>query len=299
MKLASILEPRFIKVKSRVESKDEAVHLILDNFLEHYDFKTSKETILEAVIEREKLGGSVMPSGLTILRARIPDFDDLLVGICVPKVPIPRDDSELKMLVLVLISRTASKLFVNVMSALTELPKDPGLFAELIGAKDANHFIRVLDKANIQVKKELFVRDIMARDLVTVRPGTTLKEVVDSFYKHDISYAPVVDETGKFLGELDVLDLMKLGIPNYALMIGNLRFLHSFEPFEELFEKEDRILVENVMRKPVRHLDPGDSVIEAAFELEQNRRRILPVVEDGRIVGIIGCIDILEKLLRR
>ena len=34
MKLASILEPRFIKVKSRVETKDKAIHLLLDNFLD-------------------------------------------------------------------------------------------------------------------------------------------------------------------------------------------------------------------------------------------------------------------------
>ena len=110
---------------------------------------------------------------------------------------------------------------------------------------------------------------------------------------------PVVDEKNGFIGEGTIHELLQVGIPNYAMMIGNLDFLATFEPFEALLRNESNITVAEVMRKPKGRLKPGTSIVEAALELTQGRYRHLAVVEKGQLVGILSVTDILTKILRR
>ena len=117
-------------------------------------------------------------------------------------------------------------------------------------------------------------------------------------FKYHVGYVPVIDENGNFIAEVNTNDVLRNGIPNYAMMIGNLKFLSSFEPFEVLLANEDKIKVRSIMRKPSIKLSPDTSVIETALELTQNNRRHVPIVDGNKIVGIVSFMDILTKVIR-
>jgi len=202
------------------------------------------------------------------------------------------------MVMLVVAPKDAPSSYVNVLSTLVKISQDEELFGRMCSVSDTGGFVRLLEESDIEVKKELTVRDIMETPVLTIGPHVTLRELTNLFYSESVSYAPVVDEDGDFIGEVDVMDLIRVGIPDYAHMMGNLRFLHSFEPFEELLKNEDKIQVSEVMREPKMMLDPDDSVIEAALELDQRKRKRLPVVRDRQVLGIVSDMDLLSKILR-
>ncbi len=298
VKLSEILDKRSVVVGAQVDTKDQAVDLVLDALYAHHSFAVSRETLHSLVAKREKLGGTTFHSGIAIPHIRLDDFSGLLIGACIPKTPFVTDSVEVKMLLLVVAPKNAPSSYVNVLSTLVKLSQNEDLFGRLCRASSSEQFIDILDDSDTEVKKELTVRDIMETPVVTIGPHLTLRELTNLFYEEAVSYAPVVDDQGRFIGEVDVIDLIRVGIPDYAHMMGNLRFLHTFEPFEELLKNEDKIRVGEVMREPTSTLAPDDSVVEAALELDQKKRRRLPVVQDRRVLGVVSDMDILSKILR-
>jgi CBS domain-containing protein len=126
----------------------------------------------------------------------------------------------------------------------------------------------------------------------------SVKDAADLFYKNRTSYLPVVDGRGVLLGELTVLDLFRIGMPDYASKIGSLKFLKSFEPFDTLLRDESTILLGTVMKKPSITIEEDAPVVEAILKFTQSNRRHIPVVKEGRIIGVVNYMDILQKVLR-
>lgn len=168
---------------------------------------------------------------------------------------------------------------------------------KLTTAESPERFIGTIEELGYRVKKSLYVADIMTKEVVSVPETATLKDLIDTAYKHGLRYIPVVDASGTLAGEVGVMDIVKAGIPDYAFRIGSLKFLTELEPLSELLANEDKILVKSIMQKAAT-LPPTASVVEAAFEMTKNRKRHYTVVEDGKIVGVISYTDIFKKVLR-
>jgi len=298
MKLVSLINNNLIRIGREDWDYPTAINQLIEDMHAHYRFTVDLSKISDAVWMRENLGGTIFETGIAIPHARLENFNDILIGIYLPGEPIRTQNYPVKMIALILTSQTESTLYLNTLAALIKLSQKTEIFGQICDANTSHEFLSLLGRADMEVKKELCVGDIMATDLVLLSEDLTLREVADIFYKNQISYAPVVDENHELQGEMNVLDLIQLGIPNYAMMFSNLSFLNRFEPFEEFLMKEDKILVKDVMRKASLFLEPNTSIIEATFELTRNKRRHLPVVTGNKLVGILSFMDILTKILR-
>ncbi len=298
MKLSSLLNQDLFAVRAQVSTVREAIELLLQKMYRQYNFEFTKEEVSRALADREALGGTIFNTGLAIPHARLEKLNDLLVGVCIPERPIEVDGMTIRIVVLLLTDISSSSLYLHTLAAFAALSKDPARFGELMAAQSPGELFDTIKKYDIQVKKELTVSDIMTRGMFTVTPETNLKDFFNLCASHNLSYVPVVDAEGDFIGEVTVSDALKLGIPEYAAMIGSLNFLTSFEPFENLLRDEQTLLVSQVMRKPSFKLTENTSILEAALELTQNKRRHIPVVQGTRILGIVSTMDILTKVLR-
>jgi mannitol/fructose-specific phosphotransferase system IIA component (Ntr-type) len=297
MKLSSLIEKDFILVKQDVKTREEAIELSINALYEKKKMTLDKDRIISEINQRDDLGGTVFPSGIAIPHARLKDYGDLSIIICIPENPIVIDGIEVKCFVTMLTSIAVSNLYLQVLANFAKLSMDKELFSRMTSASDADEIKELL--AEIYVKKELTIEDIMGTDYGTIGPDSNLKELTDLFYLKKTSYLPVIDSNKRFIGEVRINDLISVGIPNYAVMIGNLSFLNSFEPFEKLMLEEENIFVRDIMKKSLVSLKPESSVVEAALEMTQGNYRQLPVVKDGELVGILNIMDILVKVLRR
>ena len=130
---------------------------------------------------------------------------------------------------------------------------------------------------------------IMSTDLVTLTPSGTLAEARELMQKHRIHHIPVVDEGGDLVGLVTLTNL--LAATDSVLRQTDNR-IHASE-----------IGIADVMVTEVATVDRNASLRQAALFLEKHRIGCLPVVDEGKLCGIITetdfvavAINLLEQI---
>ena len=299
MKLSSLLNEEFILLGKDFESVEECVEALAVSFLNKHELKMTKNEIVDKIFEREKLGVTKLTGGIIMPHCRFENFNDLLIGICVPKNPVKYNDFFASGIIMILASLQSPKRYLNTVSGIAKLLSDKNAVKDFFNFRNPEDMIEYIQKKNIDIEKSLSVSDIMTASPRTINLNQSIHELIDLFFEHNIGYAPVVDGIGVLSGEVTVNEIIKFGIPSYASMMKNLNFLRNFEPFEEMLTKGREHKVKEIMKKPYFKLTPEASIIEAAFEFSTNHRRHIPIVdENGRVIGIVSYMDILKKVLR-
>lgn len=125
--------------------------------------------------------------------------------------------------------------------------------------------------------KSIKVRDYMTRNLVTFRPEMNLFTAINRLLEHRISGAPVVDGQGHLVGLLSEGDC--------------LRGILSGAYYESAGGD-----VSAYMTTEVEVISPEADIIEISERFLRGRRRRLPVVEEGRLIGQVSRSDVLRAV---
>jgi CBS domain-containing protein len=146
------------------------------------------------------------------------------------------------------------------------------------------------------------VRDIMDPDPVTVHPETSVEDVVRLLRKHELPGVPVVDDDERCVGIVTEADLIlpddegDLHIPHYFELFGGTVFLEPLGRFEKRLRKAFASDAADMMTRRPDTVEPDTSVREAARLIHESGHNRLPVVEDGRLVGVVTRLDVLGAL---
>ena len=147
-----------------------------------------------------------------------------------------------------------------------------------------------------------FVRDIMDPDPATVAPETPVEEVVRLMREHELPGIPVVDDDGRCVGIVTEADLVlpddqgDLHIPHYVNLFGGTVFLEPLSRFEHRLRKAFASDAADMMTRRPDTVGPDTTVREAARLIHESGHNRLPVVEDGRLVGVVTRVDVLGAL---
>ena len=147
----------------------------------------------------------------------------------------------------------------------------------------------------------IIVKDIMTTDLITVTPDMDICRATKILFDNRINGAPVVDDNGCLIGILCQSDLItqqkKLPIPTIFTFLDGLIRLTSTKQIEKQVRKIAALTVSDAMTpKPVT-VRPDTGVETVAALMVDSNFHTLPVVEDSRLVGIIGKEDVLRTLI--
>jgi len=295
MKLGSLIQKEYIITGDKYQTTMEAVDAIMDLFDKKEKFPVSADKIKEIVLDREKLGGTVLPPGIAIPHGRLENYQDILIGMWVPSKALETDQGVVKILIFFLTSKAGSSLYLPVLSALGKYFSQDEFLDSLMGRTSAQ-IHEILN--TMQIKKEVTIEDIMDPDPISCTPQTTLGQLSDLLYQKNLSYLPVLDSNNIQIGEVTIKDLLSKGIPDYVKRLGDVSFLKTLEPFEALLREEDRILVSEIMRPPTRKIAKSASIIEAVLMMTAKGVRHIPVIDDKKLVGMVNETDILKKVLR-
>lgn len=145
----------------------------------------------------------------------------------------------------------------------------------------------------------LTVRDVMTRSVISVRRGTSLKEVAQLLIDQRISGVPVVDVDGAVLGVVSEADLLVKeqgadAIPHRPLA----RFLGESRESRAQLAKLGAVTAAEAMTAPAVTITSGRSIHEAAAIMTARHVNRLPVVDDGRLVGIVTRADLVRAYVR-
>ena len=126
-------------------------------------------------------------------------------------------------------------------------------------------------------KRTLTARDVMTHTVVTVRPDTTVLEAVRVLVSRNISGVPVTNEAGELMGLLSEHDCLHL-LDDEAYDGMHVHFTQD---------------VSDLMTTDVQTVSPDTDVRAiAALFLDDGIRRV-PVLDDGKLVGLVSRRDIL------
>jgi CBS domain-containing protein len=148
------------------------------------------------------------------------------------------------------------------------------------------------------------VRDIMDAEPATVSPDASVEEVVRTLREHELPGVPVIDADGRLAGLVTEADLVlpddqgDLHLPHYINLFGGTVFLEPLGRFEDRLRKAFASKASDMMTTDPDTVEPDTSVQEAARLVHDSGHNRLPVVEDGRLVGVVTRLDLLGALAR-
>jgi CBS domain-containing protein len=150
----------------------------------------------------------------------------------------------------------------------------------------------------------LTVRDVMDTDVPAVYPSDPVERVLEVMQEHELPGVPVINEGGRCVGIITEEDLILSGedadlhLPHYFQLFGGFVFLESLGHFEERLRKAVASTAGDLMTEHPVTIEPGASIEEAARVIARKKHNRLPVVEHGRLLGVVTRLDVLEALTR-
>ena len=135
------------------------------------------------------------------------------------------------------------------------------------------------------------VRDVMTREVDTVGPDTSAKYAAEIMAERGYAAVPVVNEEGQLVGIVAEADVLADRLPPDPRL--HLRRDGSDS------DTPPPLLVRGVMTADVRTVDATADVSDIARLFVDERLRSVPVLEHGRLAGIVSRRDVLRALVRR
>lgn len=147
----------------------------------------------------------------------------------------------------------------------------------------------------------LSVKEIMTRDVITVSPETDIAHAARLLLEKSINGVPVVDGTGKLVGILCQSDLVaqqkSFPIPTLFTILDGFIPLTSMKHLKREVQKITATTVADAMSANPVTVQPEASIEEVGTIMVDRNFHTIPVVDKGKLVGIVGKEDVLKTLV--
>lgn len=132
------------------------------------------------------------------------------------------------------------------------------------------------------MKTDIKVKHVMTRELVVANLNNRFSQVLDFFCQLKIAHLPIVEED-KIVGIISVNDALNFLYAKLGAGSVNVEDLNNDFKMEDLMTPD-----------PV-HISPEAGLDEALEMLDKGRFQALPVVEEGKLVGIVTNKDLVKS----
>jgi CBS domain-containing protein len=143
--------------------------------------------------------------------------------------------------------------------------------------------------------------DIMTRNVISVKPETSVRELAQLLSDNNISGVPVMDNDGNLLGVVTENDLIdqtkKLHIPTVVTLFDSFFYLESPERMEKEIKKIAGTTVIDIYTPDSITVNEDTLIDEIATIMAEKNIHTLPVTRENRLVGIIGKKDIIKTII--
>jgi CBS domain-containing protein len=138
----------------------------------------------------------------------------------------------------------------------------------------------------------MLAKDIMRCAVVTIASGASLAEAAKLMLEHGINSLPVLDERGVVVGMVGIRDVLRVPTPSHRTMS-----MHKWTPLAEKAQALADTTVDQVMARHVVTVGEDVTVIDVAATMANRGVHPIPVVRDGRLLGVVGRADVARALL--
>ena len=146
----------------------------------------------------------------------------------------------------------------------------------------------------------LKAKDIMTTECITLSPDADIAEAAKLLIEEKINGAPVMegDEVVGILCQSDlVAQQKKVTLPSFFTLLDGVFPLSSHEDLEKEITKISALKVGDAMTPTPTFISPDTGIDDIATMMANEKLYTLPVIEDGKLVGVVGKEDVLKTLL--
>lgn len=143
-------------------------------------------------------------------------------------------------------------------------------------------------------------REIMSREIISVTLDTSLKDLAHRFVETGVSSMPVVDEDGNLQGVVSETDLVEqqkpLHIPTVMAFFDGVFYLDSEKRFRQQVDRVTAQTVGEICNRVPVTCSPDATVREIAGLMTSNKAHLIPVLDDGKMVGVVARLDVIRAM---
>ena len=145
------------------------------------------------------------------------------------------------------------------------------------------------------------VNEIMTRDVITVKPDMDVHKLAELFIDKNISGAPVVDASEKFLGLVLEDGLIfkdtKIHLPTFVYFLSGF-FTIGEKKFEEELKKISATTVSGLMDAKPLTISKDASIEDVATLMVDKSIHYFPVLESGKLIGVVTKKDLVRAIAK-
>lgn len=248
---------------------------------------------LRARVEEERPEDLVgMGDRAFLLHYRSDAVPELTVAVGTARSPITRELGEsdetqsARIILLVAAPPRSAALYLQTVGALARLLSRSEVVDEVLAQPDAAALAALPAFAEVELRDQLAVRDLMTHRPRSVLADTPLRDAALDMVRGGVAGLPVVDEGGRVVGMLGQRELLQHLLTSYLQRGG-----HAPPP------AAGARTVRDVMTRQVLCVSPDQPLAEVAAMMSNKDVERVPVVREGRLVGFLTRGDIVRKLI--
>ncbi len=304
MELTKHLSPEQILLSVDVKDKWELLDLMTNAVLKHPICKGQPEGVSQKIrsniIKRERDMSTGMGGGYALPHARVSGFKGFVICVARLKNSIDYesiDGQPIKLICMVVAPEENPTIVLKVLGRLSRFLLDETNRHVFFQEQDPTKLYKYLEKKEIDLDVSIVAKDVMLTSFSTVDLKTPLQKVVEIMHDSRIQTVGVVDENNILSGEITCDLLFKKGMPDFFSQLMSVSFIKDFDPFEKYFRDESRSTAEQVMSKKFASVDESATLMEIVYLLSVKKHSTVYVVKDGKLLGTVDRITVLDNIL--
>jgi len=139
------------------------------------------------------------------------------------------------------------------------------------------------------------IRYWMKTDVVSVELGTTIKDASSKLVDRRVGTLPIVEKDGTLAGVSSISEIIDVFLPDFVNLLSDVSFVTDFGDLDKLssynLERAEKMTVNDIMQEPIA-VEETSSLVRSLAIMHQQDIRDLPVVKNGKLVGIASEVDI-------
>lgn len=304
MKLSYFLNKECIILDLKPGDKKAVITQMVDKLYESTkvsEERYSKEKALDALMKREEEESTALGEGMAFPHARVEGLQKSYTILAFSKQGIDFDSIDKKpthFFIFSLVSQNQPNVLIKTRAVISKYLSDESVKKLLLGATDIDEIWKLIETSNVEIGYDVTARDLIEPQLDWLSPNTLLKDAAKELRRCQVDSLPVLNEQKELVGILSCRDLFSYHMPDFFFYMQKSTFIKHMDPFQEYFKVDDKINISTVMSTDsIPTIDPNKTLMEVIYEMIVNRKELLYVIEDKKLMGVINRLTIIEKVL--
>jgi CBS domain-containing protein/mannitol/fructose-specific phosphotransferase system IIA component (Ntr-type) len=289
--LADILRDDRVVIPLEAETLADAARMLIER-LAAAGVVTDLERLQSRVDEEQGEDIVALGGRAFLAHYRTDAVNELAVAVGISPRPVTRsigdgEEQEARIVIVILAPPRAAARYLQVVGAFAQLLNQVDSVEALLAAPSAEALVELPGLRATELPAQLVVRDIMTDRPRTTTADTPIRDAARIMVRAHYGALPVVDERGLLIGMLSERELMRHMVAQKYMGAGPSRPAGS----------GTTRTVRDVMTRQVLCVSPEQPLAEAASLMANKDVDRVPVVAEGRVIGLLTRGDIVRKLI--